>query len=262
MIKIEKNLSGIATIVINRPEMRNALDEAVIAGLTAAFIELGQDQDVRVILLYGKGRIFCAGADIGWMRRMADNGYEDNIADAKKLAVLFEAISSCPKPTIAVVKGGAYGGGVGLVAACDIAIADEKAVFVLSEVRLGVIPAVISPYLVNAMGARQVKRYTLTAEPMTAEDALRLGLIHRVVSFDEVDAEAEVMASLLLKGSPEAQSMVKELINVINNAEFSPALHDYTAMMIAKARASKDGIEGLQAFLSKRRPAWMIQDDN
>lgn len=261
LIEIEKNDHGVATIYINRPEVRNALNQDVIADLTQAFAVLSTATDVRVIILKGRGDVFCAGADIAWMRAMGSNTYADNITDAKQLALLFDTIFTCPKPTVAVIHGGAYGGGVGLVAACDIVICDLDAGFMLSEVRLGIIPAVISPYLIQAMGARQVQRYTLTAEQFSAEQAQRLGLVHHAVKKEEVEATLQTTLAMILKGSPQAQTAAKKLIAHVRQAEINQSLHDYTATMIAQARTSADGVEGLQAFLSKRQPAWINNND-
>ncbi len=249
--------SGIATVTLNRPEVHNAFDDALIVRLTELFRDLGQTADVRAIVLAAAGKSFSAGADLGWMRRMASYSDEDNLRDAMGLALLMETIDRCPKPTVALVQGAAFGGGVGLVAACDIAIASEKAVFCLSEVRLGLIPAVISPYVIAAMGARACRRYFLTAERFSAAEARRLGLVHEVVAEDKLEQARDTLVQALLQGGPVAQAAAKDLIHVVAESQHGPELMRYTARSIADRRADAEGREGLAAFFEKRKAEWV-----
>ncbi|KAA0678548.1 enoyl-CoA hydratase/isomerase family protein [Roseomonas genomospecies 6] len=255
-ILIDIAASGVAAVTMNRADVHNAFNEQVIADLTAAFRSLGENPDVRVILLRGAGKSFSAGADLGWMKKMAGYGHDENVQDAMGLATMLRTLDECPKPTVAVVQGPAFGGGVGLVAACDIAIAAETASFALTEVRLGLIPAVISPYVVAAMGERACRRYFLTAERFSAAEALRLGLLHQTVKPEELDACVEVMARNLLQCGPASQTAAKELIRAVARRPLDDALVRGTAERIARQRASEEGREGVGAFLEKREPAW------
>ena len=260
-IKLEVGAQGVATVTLNRPDVCNALNAQMIEELTQVFTDLGGNSDVRIILMKAEGRLFCTGADLNWMREAANFTMNENIEDAKKLSALLEAIDKCPKPTIALVDGGVYGGGVGLVAACDIAIGDENTFFCLSEVKLGLIPAVISPYLVNAIGQRQARRYVITSERINCDDALRHGLIHMRVGEGEMEAMAETMVTHILKGSPEAIRDAKELIRFVESRPIDDFVRDEVAKRIAEARASDHGVEGTQAFLNKRLPSWVDQKD-
>ena len=257
-IDIARNgsLGGVAAVTMNRAEVHNAFNEDVIAGLTDAFRSLGENPDVRVILLRGAGKSFSAGADLGWMKRMAAYSHEENVQDAMGLATMLRTIDECPKPTIAVVQGPAFGGGVGLVSACDIAIAADTATFALTEVRLGLIPAVISPFVVAAMGERACRRYFLTGERFSAAEALRLGLLHQTVKPEEVDAAVEVTVRNLLQCGPASQTAAKELIRAVARRPMSTDVMLDTAERIARQRASGEGREGVGAFLEKREPAW------
>lgn len=251
---------GVATITLNHPERHNAFDDRLIADLTAAFIQVGADPTVRVVMLAAAGASFSAGADLGWMRRMADYSDAENLRDAEALATLMQTIAQCPKPVVALVQGAAIGGGVGLVAACDIAIASEKAQFCLSEVRLGLIPAVISPYVLAAMGERACRRYFLTAERFDAAVARTLGLIHKVVPADRLWSAGESFAATLRQNGPAAMAAAKALIRGVQHPapeHSNPhAIAAWTARQIADIRASAEGREGVQAFLEKRAPAW------
>jgi len=248
---------GIATVTLNRPEIHNAFDDLLIAELTAVFKRLGADDNVRVVILTGSGRSFSAGADLNWMRRMADYSREENLVDARALAGLMQTIDSLPKPTIALVQGAAYGGGVGLVACCDIAIATARAAFCLSEVRLGLMPAVISPYVTAAIGSRACRRYFLTAELFAADEAHRLGLLHEVVrDEEELRLRGSALGALLLKNGPQAMAAAKDLIAAVAGQPLTAVLIDDTAQRIADRRASAEGREGLSAFLEKRQPVW------
>lgn len=247
---------GVATVTLTRPAVHNAFDDALIARLREAFTTLGEDPGVRVIVLAAEGRSFSAGADLTWMKRMAGYTREQNLADARGLAGMLEAIDRCPKPTLALVQGAAYGGGVGLVAACDIAIGTADATFALSEVKLGIIPAVISPYVLAAIGPRACRRYMLTGERFDAEEAHRLGLLHEVVGREELVGAGEQMIAGLLAAGPGAQRAVKDLIRSV--AFQAPhAVMDETAGRIAEIRASAEGQDGLGAFLEKRKPSWI-----
>jgi methylglutaconyl-CoA hydratase len=246
---------GVATLTLNRPDRHNAFDDALIAELTGALEAVGARADVRAVVLAGAGRSFSAGADLDWMRRTAGYSHAANLADAQALVRLMQTLDRLPKPTVALVQGAAYGGGVGLVACCDIALASERARFCLSEVKLGIIPAAISPYVVAAIGARQARRYFTTAEVMTAEQALAIGLVHEVVAATALpDALARVIDALLL-GAPGAQAAAKDLVFLCGGPP-DAELAAETARRIADRRASAEGQEGLGAFLEKRVPAW------
>jgi len=248
--------NGVGTVVMDRPDRHNAFDEHVIAELTAAFTRLGADDAVRAVVLRGAGKSFSAGADLDWMRRMAAYDETANLADARALAALMRTIDTLPKPTVALIHGAAYGGGVGLVACCDIAIATEAAGFSLSEVRLGLIPAVISPYVVRAIGARAARRYFLTAERFDAAEARRLGLVHELVAADGLEEAARSMLAALRGNGPAAVRAAKDLVAAV--AGKAPAeVEDDCARRIAAIRASEEGREGVAAFLGKRKPSWL-----
>lgn len=247
---------NVTTIRLNRPEKHNAFDDTLIAELTAAFRAAGSDTSCRVVVLSAAGPSFSAGADLDWMKRMAHQPRAANERDAMALADLMVAIDGCPKPVVGLVQGAAYGGGVGLAACCDIVIAAAEASFCLSEVRLGLIPAVISPYVAAAIGPRACRRYFLTAERFDAAEAHRLGLVHEVVPAGELAAAGERMVGHLLKGGPLAQRAAKELVARVAFAEIDEALLRDTAWRIAEARASAEGKEGIAAFLEKRKPNW------
>ena len=247
----------IATATLLREDVRNAFNDEVIAELTQVFTELGQREDVRVIVLAANGKAFCAGADLNWMRRMADYTRDENLADAAKLAEMLRVIATCPKPTIARVQGDVYAGGLGLVAACDGAVAADTAGFCVSEVKIGLIPATISPYLVRAMGARAAQRYFLTAERFSAAEAHRIGLVHEVVAATGLEATVDAIAGALATASPEAVRICKRLIDEVTDQPITPELIASTVQGIADIRASAQGKEGVQAFLQKRKPSWL-----
>jgi methylglutaconyl-CoA hydratase len=247
---------GIATVRMNRPDVHNAFDDALIAALTAELRRLDALPEARIIVLAANGKSFSAGADLGWMRRMATYSREDNLRDAMALAELMRALDGVQKPTIAKVQGAAFGGGVGLVACCDIAIASTQATFSLSEVRLGLIPAVISPYVIAAMGERAARRYFLTAERFDAAEARRIGLVHEVVDGATLDEAVAGMAAQLLKGGPHALAAAKKLIADVSRRPMDDALSAETARRIAAIRVEREGQEGLAAFLEKRKPDW------
>lgn len=247
---------GVSTIWMNRPDKHNAFDEHLIEELTRSALALGADDTVRIVILAGRGRSFSAGADLEWMRRAADYSYDQNLSDARALAAMLRAIAEMPKPTVARVHGAALGGGMGLVAACDIAIASSNAVFATSEVRFGLIPATIGPYVLRAIGARQAGRYFQSAERIDAATAMRIGLVHETVDEDQLDAKLAELLVALRSGGPEAQAASKRLIGSVSNASLDDALIADTADRIARVRASDEAKEGIAAFLAKRPPAW------
>ena len=258
-VLIAKDARGVATVTINRPKVRNAIDDTVIRLLTDAFAGLGADGATRIVVLTGSGSAFCAGADLDWMRRMASASEAENVASAKTISAMLRSLNELAKPTIARINGAAYAAGTGLLAACDIAVAVEAAVFSISEVRIGLTPSIISPYVVAAIGARAARRYFLTGEPFAAADACRMGLVHQVVPETGLDAAVEELISALLAGGPQSQSRAKRLIAEVAHRPVDDALEALTARSIANARASPEGREGIAAFLEKRKPAWRNQ---
>ncbi|MCA0324439.1 MAG: enoyl-CoA hydratase/isomerase family protein [Proteobacteria bacterium] len=247
----------VATVALNRPEVRNAFNDEVIAELAEAFTRLGEAPEVRAIVLMAEGPAFCAGADLNWMRRMADYTREENLADAEKLAFMLRTLYECPKPTIARVQGDVYAGGLGLVACCDMAVAVETAQFCVSEVKLGLIPATISPYLIRAMGARAAHRYFLTAERFGAAEAHRLGLVHEVAAAEGLDAAVAGLVAALTANSPNAVRECKALVQHVAGRDITRLLIDHTVKGIADIRASDEGKEGVQSFLQKRKAGWL-----
>jgi len=248
---------GVAWVTLNRPQIHNAFDDALIEQFIELLERLAADQSLRAMVLRASGKSFSAGADLNWMRRMAGYDEQQNFADAQRLAELMMQLNRLPLPTIAQVQGAAFGGGVGLIACCDIAVGTQRALFVLSEVRLGIIPAVISPYVIAAIGERAARRYMLTTERFDANEARRIGLLHEVVEDDEaLSATVERLLGNLLAGGPNAQREAKGLIDAVTQRPISDALIDLTAEWITRVRASDEGREGLGAFLEKRPPAW------
>ncbi len=248
---------GIGIVWMNRPKLRNALDETMITEMTAAMRALDDDPSVRAVILAGAGGSFCVGADLNWMQRMADGSIARNRADALAFATLLHAIDTLKKPTIARVHGQTLAGGIGLVAACDMAVAAYDAEFCLSEVRLGLIPATIASYVVRAMGERIARRYFLSAEPFTAAEAYRIGLVSDIAPLDELDARINELLGHLIQGGPKAQVLAKEWIRAVAGAPITLALVKESAERLAAARASEEGREGIRSFLAKRRPAWL-----
>ncbi|TWG82240.1 methylglutaconyl-CoA hydratase [Cupriavidus gilardii J11] len=246
----------VATVALNRPDVRNAFNESVIAELSGAFRALGNEAAVRAIVLAGNGPAFCAGADLNWMKKMAGYSHDENLADAMGLAGMLHTIWSCPKPVIARVHGDTYAGGVGLVAACDIAVAADHAHFCLSEARLGLLPATISPYVIRAMGEQAARRYFITAERFDAAEALRLGFVHAVVPADALDAKVAELTAALVTNSPNAVRESKRLVQDVAGRAIDDALLADTAERIATIRASEEGREGVRSFLEKRSPSW------
>jgi len=255
-LKTALDSRGVATITLARPELHNAFDDKLIAALTAHLEQLAADPAVRVVVLGAEGRSFSAGADLNWMRRVAGYSEEENVQDAMTLATLMHTLDSFPKPTVARVQGAAFGGGVGLVACCDVVIASERASFCLSEVKLGLTPATISPYVVAKIGVSAARRYFLTAERFDADTACRLGLVHEVTTEDLLDDVVEGLVGDLLNNGPQAMREAKKLIADVAWQEADTALLTDTARRIAKLRGSAEGREGLSAFLDKRRPHW------
>jgi methylglutaconyl-CoA hydratase len=248
---------GVARLTLDRPEVHNAFDDALIAQLFRALDDLAGDGRVRVLVLAANGTSFSAGADLNWMKAMAAYGEAENRADALKLAALMGRLDTFPRPTVALVQGSAFGGGVGLVACCDIAIAASGAAFALTEVRLGLAPAIISPYVVRAIGVRAARRYVQTGERLGAEEARRLGLVHEVVPAEGLAEAGEDMVSLLLKGGPAALGECKALLAAVAGRTLDDDLQLATAHWIARLRASPEGREGIAAFLERRKPSWI-----
>jgi methylglutaconyl-CoA hydratase len=255
-IEVQTTPAGLGFVWLNRPDLRNAFNDTMIAELTAAFGALDADAGVRAVVLAGRGSVFCAGADLHWMKRMAGYSFEQNYEDALGLARMLRALRALRKPTVARVHGHAFAGGMGLVAACDVALAARGAEFCVSEVKLGLIPAVISPYLIAAMGERAARRYMLTAERFGADEAHRIGFVHACVEPAELDSAIDELAGHLLAGGPAAHAATKDLIRAVAGRPVSEDLIADTATRIAAARASAEGREGIQSFLEKRKPAW------
>ena len=249
--------NAIALITLNRPDVHNAFDEVLIAELTGALRAAEADDTVRAVVLLGAGDSFCAGADLNWMRKMAGFSQAQNLADARALTTLLATLNALSKPTIARVHGAAFGGGVGLVACCDVAVAAHDATFALSEARLGLIPAAISPYVIEAIGARAARRYFLTAERFTAAEAYRLGLLHELVPPAELDTRINEVLGFLVTAGPQAQAEGKALIRAVAHRPIDARVIADTAARIARVRASPEGKEGVAAFLAKRKAAWV-----
>jgi len=255
MLLVEKK-DGVARVTLNRPEVRNAFDDALIKLLHEAFVSLGKDQSIRAVVLAGNGTAFCAGADLNWMKRMAGYDYAANQRDAQALADMLAALDRMPKPTLARVHGPAFAGGTGLVAACDIAVGTAEAKFCFSEAKLGLSPATISPHVLRAIGERAARRYFLTAEVFDAEEAHRIGMLSLLVSSSEIDSEIDNLLAHLLAGGPEAMRKIKELIRAVSSRPLDDALVADTAKRIAEIRVSPEGKEGIASFLEKRKPSW------
>jgi methylglutaconyl-CoA hydratase len=250
--------NGVAVVRMARERVRNAFNESMIEELDACVSELGEDESVRAVVLAGRGPVFCAGADLDWMSRMADFSEEENRRDALQLARMLRTIFECPKPTIARVHGDAYGGGLGLICVCDIALASRTASFCLSEARLGLIPATIAPYVVRAIGQRHALRYFQTAERFDSAEALRIGLVHAVTAPELLDGKLQEVLEALFLASPQATREAKRLVHDIAGQPLTDELLADTAERIAAARSSDDGREGVRAFLQKRKPRWQV----
>ncbi len=247
----------IATVSINRPELHNAFNEVVIAELTEAFTACGQTDDIRVVVLASEGKSFCAGADINWMKRMVDYSFEENVTDANAMALMLRTIRECPKPVIARVHGACIGGGVGLAAACDVAVAVEKAFFCLSEVKLGILPAVISPFVMEKIGPGQTRRYGLTAERFSAETAKQLGLVQETFAdTDAMDTWIQEIARVFINNGPTAMALCKRTLSDVANVPWDN-VQALTSRRISAQRVSEEGQDGLKSFLEKRKPSWI-----
>jgi methylglutaconyl-CoA hydratase len=255
MLKVEIQ-GGVARVTLDRPEVRNAFDDALIAALTKAFVEVGSDKAVRALVLAGNGPAFCAGADLNWMKRMAGYGYDENLADAQALATMLATLERMPKPTIARVHGPVFAGGTGLVAACDIAVGTPEAKFCFSEAKLGLSPATISPYVMRAIGERMARRYFLTAEVFDAQEAYRIGMLSLLVQGKDLDSTIQELLKHLLAGGPEAHAKIKDLIRTVTHRPIDDALGLETAKRIAEIRVSAEGKEGIASFLEKRKASW------
>lgn len=258
-LTITERTKGVAQVTMARSAVFNAFDEQMIAEIQAVFAELIADPKVRVIVLAGEGKHFSAGADLQWMRRASTATQEWNLEDARRLAQMLYTIESCPKPTIARINGAALGGGVGLVCACDIAIAAENATFTLSEAKFGIVPAVISPHVINAIGRRQAKRLALTTTRIGAEEALAMGLVHQVVSTECLDKAVDAVVADILAGSPNAHKEIKWLFNQLSIGEITPEVRELTAQTISRVRGTEEAREGFAAFLAKRPASWLTQ---
>lgn len=248
---------GVARVTLNRPDKHNAFDDGIIAELRGAFTELARRDDVRAVVLASEGKSFSAGADLGWMKRMADYDFGHNMKDAEALADMLRALYELPQPTIARVQGAAFGGAVGLVSCCDMAVASERASFCLSEVKIGLVPATISPYVIRALGERASRRYFTTAERFSAAEAHRLGLVSEVAPAEDLDERVEALIQALLQNGPLAVRAAKDLVNSFAGREIDADLVEDSCARIAHIRVSREGQEGLGAFLGKRQPGWL-----
>jgi methylglutaconyl-CoA hydratase len=246
----------VARVYLNRPEVRNAFNDGVIAELTEAFARLGADPGLRAIVLGGHGKAFCAGADLNWMKAMAGYDWEQNRADAQRLADMLWTVYSCPLPVVGRLQGDCYAGGMGLAAACDVLVAADAVHFCLSEARLGLLPATISPYVIRAMGQQQARRYFVTAERFSAAQAREMGFVHACVGSEALDPTVDAIVEALVANGPSAVKACKRLVQDVAGRELAPELRAATARRIADIRASDEGREGVQAFLQRREPAW------
>lgn len=257
LVEVTRPSPLVARVFLNRPEVRNAFNEASIAELTRVFSTLAQDTTLRAIVLGGHGKAFCAGADLGWMRSMADYTWDQNRADAQALADMLWTVYRCPVPIVGRVHGDCYAGGVGLASVCDVLVAADHVNFCLSEARLGLLPATISPYVIRAMGEQASRRYFVTAERFTAQQAHAMGLVHEVCTADALDAMVDQIVATLVANGPMALRACKLLVQDVAGQPISPALREETARRIADIRASDEGREGVQSFLNKRAPNWL-----
>jgi len=248
---------GVARLTLNRPQVHNAFDEALVARIAQAIHALDADPRVRVIVISSNGTVFCAGADIGWMQRAAGNSPDENLEDARRFAAMMSAVDRCRKPVVARIQGPAYGGGVGLACAVDIAICSRAARFCVSEARFGILPAVIGPYLVNALGARQARRLALTCETIDAAQAQAMGLVHHVVDDGDLDGAVERCLADLLRAGPAAQGHIQELFARMEGGQVPAEIQEATARTISQVRATVEAREGFEAFVARRTPAWL-----
>ena len=258
-LTVSRRAAGVAQVTMSRPAVFNAFDEAMIAELDTAFTQLAEDASVRVIVLAGEGKHFSAGADLQWMVRASTASREWNLADARRFAGMLARIENCPKPTVARIQGAALGGGVGLACACDIAIVTENASFAVSEAKFGILPAVIGPYVVNAVGKRQARRLALATTRITAAEALAIGLVQQVVATDALDAAVDATVTELLAGGPNAQREIKQLFAQLEVGPITPDVRELTAQTISRVRGTDEAREGFAAFLAKRPAHWIPQ---
>jgi len=255
-LELERS-GGVARVWLNRPDVRNAFNETVIEELSATFATLGADPATRAIVLGGRGKAFCAGADLSWMRTMAGYTWEQNQADAQTLAGMLWSIDRCPVPVVGRIHGDCYAGGVGLASVCDVLVAADVATFCLSEAKLGLLPATISPYVIRAMGVQAARRYFVTAERFSAAQAQAMGFVHEVCAADQLDAKVGDIVAALVANGPMAVRACKKLVQDVAGQPITPALREDTARRIADVRASDEGREGVQSFLHKRKPGWL-----
>ncbi|WP_148861625.1 enoyl-CoA hydratase/isomerase family protein [Marinobacter fonticola] len=261
-VLLKRRAGGVAEVVLNRPDKRNAFDDTVIQQLIEALEEVNADSGTHVVILRSEGKHFSAGADLGWMRRMADNSRQENLDDSRELARLMNVLNHLSKPVIGLVQGAAFGGAVGLAACCDIVIATEKSSFCLSEVKLGLIPAVISPYVVRAIGERQARRYFISAEVFSARQAEHYGLVHMVCEdVEAMDHKCDELLLQLAQNGPAAMKAAKDLVFAVSHKPIGADVIDDTAQRIADIRVGTEGQEGLGAFLNKRKPSWVPEDN-
>jgi methylglutaconyl-CoA hydratase len=251
------NESGVARVTLARPDVLNAFNETMIAEITETFTKLGADAGVRAVVLGSEGRAFCAGADLSWMQRAAANCESENLADAQRFAEMMRAIFECPKPTLARVQGAAYGGGVGLIAACDIAVAVDSAKFAVTEAKFGILPAVVAPYLINAVGPRHARRLALTAETIDAAEARHIGFVHEVVSAAQLDERLDAFLADTLRNGPGALGEIKALFRALAGAPINAETRSLTAATIARVRGKSEAKEGFAAFFDKRKADWI-----
>ncbi|MFM7343176.1 MAG: enoyl-CoA hydratase/isomerase family protein [Betaproteobacteria bacterium] len=257
-IEVLRPRPQVAEVWLNRPEVRNAFNDTVIADLNRAFVALAADTELRVVLLAARGKAFCAGADLNWMRAMADYSWEQNRQDAQRLADMLWTLDQCPVPLVGRVQGDCYAGGMGLVSVCDVVVASRQATFCLSEARLGLLPATISPYVVRALGVQASRRYFVTAERFSAEQAHRLGLVHQLCEPEALDAQITELIDALVANGPAAVKACKQLVRDVAGQPLTESLRAETARRIADLRASPEGREGVQSFLNKRAPNWQV----
>src|SRR5690349_6951318 len=258
-LDIRRPSAHVAEVWLNRPDVRNAFNDSVIAELTAAFRGFAEDKELRAVILAGVGKAFCAGADLNWMRAMADYSWEQNRADAEGLAEMLWTIYSCPVPVVGRIHGDCYAGGVGLAAVCDILVAAENTHFCLSEAKLGLLPATIAPYVVKALGEQAARRYFVSAERFDAVTAKRLGFVHEVAAPEALDAKLDEILAAIVANGPAAVKACKLLVKHVAARAITPELRADTAQRIADIRASDEGREGVQSFLSKRKPSWLTE---
>lgn len=257
-IELRRPSPQVAEVWLNRPEVRNAFNDEVIAALTRTFAELSPDTELRVVLLAAHGKAFCAGADLNWMRAMADYSWDQNREDAQRLADMLWTLDQCPVPVVGRIQGDCYAGGMGLAAICDVVLASSQATFCLSEARLGLLPATISPYVLRALGVQASRRYFVTAERFSAAQAQALGLVHELCEPEALDAQVAELVATLVANGPAAVKACKQLVRDVAGQPLTEALRGETARRIADIRASDEGKEGLQSFLGKRSPNWLV----